>query len=496
MKLRTEEKSLKSQPDLAVSLLCMSLVGVWHDPLNCTLWTSERCVEPNRQQTTPLPNFHHIDKIREFMKKFTGNFWIAWGYFMRVSSSGTVSQAVSTGPNSTKPSNRQFLAKQGWTLEKHSNSSQSIETLIGQKNEYFRIVEGKSRELLGIDLQQYRAENIRKIEAAKSAIRCLLKYMPGADALTHTIAHTVATTLLPQANYYLTRNYPLIHLPGDKSEQGGRHIDAPKYIKHYYTIWVPLNNCPGGPLSIYPGSQTAARNLIWKFQIRTPLRKVPFFNTLFSRYLRPQPQVGQYIVFNGRTQHCGNLNTTNETTVALAFSLTDQPILTAPTRHLSSTHQGLEAEPITSIPDFVHNYLKIWSELESIQGSYRHQTDFLNICELLANRISAWNLSPGEVLRLSFGLSLYAQRLDRYTDCMVFDLASVLLAQDNLGSLEKILDKLVQQSPFFFKEFCAFYSARHQSQQVSFVIRQRLARMPQFNASNFDIHMNEKLLSW
>jgi len=202
-------------------------------------------------------------------------------------------------------------------------------------NTYGRVKSEKVQNLsqtLGLEFQDLTSElNIPRfwsvtdatdIEIRKAVLRSELRYSSTGIKLSSALASAVIEKIgNRQESKFHTLLYPIIHLPGDKAEEGGFHTDQIDRIK-LRTGWVSITHYKYIPLRFIPFGllgEALSRRLL-RHPIKTvtgvPIRAVK----------------GEVLTWRGGFYHRGNLNTSTEISCAVVIRITDTPLFLEPTR--------------------------------------------------------------------------------------------------------------------------------------------------------------------
>tara|TARA_B100000959_G_C14896851_1_gene589159 strand:+ start:310 stop:1302 length:993 start_codon:yes stop_codon:yes gene_type:complete len=276
-------------------------------------------------------------------------------------------------------------------------------------------------------------KNFFEIEMTKSFIRGLLRE----SDLSYKILIEMVENFKLSDNYssnikWCTKLYPMIHLPGDKSEAVGLHYD--NFGKNeFYTSWTALTNYKYPALSYLNHSEK-----LNKFFSKIILK------TKISNFILKKINVnkGEIFIWNGNMIHCGNLNKSNSISAAFQMKFTDKKFkheesLSIENKIIKKSHKvdnEILKKNYTKIIDFILN-LKL-----SFEENKNLTINFLKDNSIEKNKI------------LSFSLSLLAQRIstnnfqiptqiERAKIINNLDLFSLFLGAENLSSLSRLKNK-------------------------------------------------------
>lgn len=347
--------------------------------------------------------------------------------------------------------------REGWRLHGDAASRPLIERLAGRKTQLLDAV------CATIGIRQHFVEaDLVKIEQAKAILRALLRYEPDGRCLVLAVARAVAADFGAKADgLYCTLAYPIVHFPEDLSERGTTHSDGHRYIDTFYTIWTPLNPCEAGPITIAPGSHRTHRRVIDKLRRMAPVAAVRPCIDAIPDGVTPRLALGDYLVWHGKLKHIGNLNRSGATTIAMVTRLTSHPVMTEPTRALAAPHQVADEPPVDGA-EFTRQVLAIQAEIDGWVAPDTLATRFVAARELATR----WQFAPAAALRISFALTMLAQRLLTHPARGLYDLFALAVASDNLESMVRLRDAapLDQRTAFD-----TAYLAAADSQQARFL---------------------------
>jgi len=347
--------------------------------------------------------------------------------------------------------------REGWCLHGDAISRPIVERLAARKVELLDAVCAA----VGIS-QRFVAAELVKIEQAKAILRALLRYEPDGRRLVLAAARAVAADFGAALDkLYCTLAYPIVHFPEDLSERGTVHSDGHRYIDTFYTIWTPLNPCASGPITIAPGSHKPHRRMLDKLRRMAPVAAVRPRMDAIADGVTPWLALGDYLVWHGKLKHIGNLNRSGATTIAMVTRLTSHPVMTEPTRSLAAPHQVADEPPVdgsvfTARVLAIQAEIDAWSSLDKLAGRFTAAREIA----------SGWRLAPGEALRVSFALTMLAQRLLKHPSRGLYDLFALAVASDNLESLVRLRDAATVHER---ADFDAAYLAAADSRQARFL---------------------------
>ena len=327
------------------------------------------------------------------------------------------------------------MQKRGWAVAPHKLPPEILGRLVKKKDEFLTISFVEAQKAFKITLNGFESEKVEYIELAKAITRALLRYDPDSFLLARAIWKELKETFkLKSEIQYLGAPYPIIHLPEDTSEIGGRHKDDLEYIKYFYTTWTPLNDCFHQPLSIFENTHKKNNFFIRQLRIR-----LPFVNKLIlstKKELKPDIRLGEFFLWPGRTDHQGLLNKSGKTTVAMITSFSSSPIMNGPSLTVEEIEKYVAKETNIDTLSFVQKMISAWKEIRA--ESWENIEKTKNLGELTADvrrQIKKWNFSPEESKRFAFVCVLWAQRLIVKMDVTVFYFYAFFSAGDNFNAL-------------------------------------------------------------
>jgi hypothetical protein len=350
-------------------------------------------------------------------------------------------------------------ARDGWRVHADTNSAPIVARLARRKAVLLEQISAA----VGIRPDRFDPADLTRIEQAKALLRALLRHDPDGRRLVLAVARAVAADFgEPAAQFYCTLSYPIVHLPEDQSERGSVHSDGHRYIDRFYTIWTPLNPCDAGPITVAPGSHKTHRRVVDKLRRVAPIAAVKPRSDALPAGITPRLALGDYLVWHGKLKHIGNLNRSGAPTVAMVTRLTDHPVMTEPTRPIADP-SPIGDEPPVDGAAFARQVLAIQAEIDTAgDGSQALADRFAAAHE----RAACWQLEPALARRISFTLTMLAQRLLVHPNRLRYDLFALALAEDNLESLVRVRDAAPAAERPAFDDLCL---SLYDSAQVRFL---------------------------
>lgn len=381
---------------------------------------------------------------------------------------------------------RDRLEEQGWASDAHGLAEPAMTSLLARKDAVLAEAILQVERARGVSLGAFDDAKLDDIELAKAATRAVLRYDRGSLELAKAVAARMRGEFgLHDEMAWCTLPYPIVHFPMDASEKGPMHRDAYPYIRDFHTTWTPLNDCLDEPLAVIEGSH----------------RRPGFLAKLLGRRadpgptVHPDPRIGQFLVWYGSTQHEGLLNRSGRVTMALVVRFTNTPIRVEGTR----ATEALERDPLDVPPtDVPATVAALVAAFEALQARARLDAAGATKASLAEDEatIAALGLSSLDRKRLSFLLSLWAQRLEVKRDVShVHRLASVC-ARDNLHSLRKASDALLARAEAGGVAFLQDYLDAYPSVQAEHVVRMAADALPRTKPPTLRWPGSPPLLEW
>ena len=304
-----------------------------------------------------------------------------------------------------------------------------IYTLVNKLKEYLDLIKTE------INLPKaWIKKNSLEIEIKKSFIRGLLRYSQTSLKLSEVIKDKFIETYPEKKNIeWISLPYPMVHLPNDMSEDGGFHNDGPQ--KDFFTCWVPVTNYEYKALSIF-NYQNVLIDKISSVILKSGLAK------FFSKKL--DVNQGNIFFWNAKRIHKGNINSSNNTAVAIQLKLTSDIYEFEQCRNFNSNIDMYNNDQFSNLkPEEIKENYNIYKS-----SIYFLIENVLNFDELdLVNKVS--KKIANKSMHLSFGLSVLAQRIlskkklfsIQHIDQLakVIDLVSLSVGSANLISLKRLL---------------------------------------------------------
>lgn len=282
-------------------------------------------------------------------------------------------------------------------------------------------------------------EDAMTIEVQKALLRSELRYSRTGIDLASEVAKNVTRTFFGVHKHtYHTLLYPMIHLSGDKAEEGVFHTDQVSNLK-LRTGWTAITEYDYAALSYIPFGLLS--NALSSRILRAPLKP--------ERGLPIYAKQGETLTWGGGFYHRGNHNSSNQISCAVVVRVTDRPMFFERSRPTQTDHiPTKERETDTSVghSQGVNRRIQMIHALIEWVNSIDHAKSSKYLCSEI-NQYLADQACLSDP-RLSFSLSLVAQRIRTvpalfYEDSdqakfvsYVLDLTSLLCGAENLASLQ------------------------------------------------------------
>jgi len=244
--------------------------------------------------------------------------------------------------------------------------------------------------------KKWRKEEALIIEIKKSFIRGLLRYSACSLKLVDAIKTNFIKQFPDKKNIeWISLPYPMIHLPNDNTEDGGFHNDGDK--KDFFTCWVPITNYDYQALSIFK-FQNKLIDRISSLIIKSGIPNI------FSKKLNASQ--GNIFFWNAQRIHKGNLNISNNISVAIQLKLTSQIYEFEQSRNFISKQKNDFNDQFNNLDNS-----KILKSFESYNSCLSFlienvsKYDELSLVNKLSEKIKKKSMS------ISFALSVLAQRI-------------------------------------------------------------------------------------
>ena len=320
-------------------------------------------------------------------------------------------------------------------------------------------------------------------EVLKSTIRSLARYSSESKIFVKSLINDLLNHQEGIKDFYLTPPYVIIHLPKDYSEQGTFHNDTVKYCGNSFTSWTPINNYKMNfpALSIINKSHSFYIKMIFKIMNKIKLSKK--INQIF-KFLKIKPidlivKKNFSYLWHSDLIHKGNLNISDKIHMALVTRISKKPLYYEPTVKISEI---IEDDNLSNkINEVAFDNLS--SKIFEICKFAEKEIDLIKYAYHLRDTVDKNFLK-----HISFALSIISQRFQKNIFSYKLDLISFLVANENLISLERFLNKFKDQeiSRDIIKKF---YESKNLSYQETMIIKK-------FKKLNLDDVINQKKIGW
>ncbi|MEO6883806.1 MAG: hypothetical protein ABI199_07255 [Bacteroidia bacterium] len=363
------------------------------------------------------------------------------------------------------------LKKYGWSSAEHELQKEIFSLLLERKNYFLQTTLLEVQKEFHVSISTFDDNLIEYIELVKAIVRSFLRYDPSSIKLAKSICQKLKSTYqLSSEINFCTLPYPIIHFPFDTSEIGPEHKDGYDYIKHFYTTWTPLNECTYQPISIIEKTHKKDNFLMRK--IIKKIKIVATFLHSLKKTVKPDLKLGEFLLWLGNTDHEGLQNIKNDVTMALVFRFTSSPIMYEGTLSVEELEKYFLDVPAIDSDKLIKKSIQIFKQIDdhAKQQAYEKET-FESLVQKIDEKIVAWNLKSFESKRLSFMLTLWAQRLEVKKEITLFYLYAINLTQDNLYSLHKSLNYILKiYGEHSLKSYIKFIINKGNNVQVRYII--------------------------
>jgi hypothetical protein len=398
---------------------------------------------------------------------------------------------------------RKKFKKEGWLHFDGAKTKNLIQNCVEKRNEWLSIIQNIVYQHTGVKIESYESKYLVEFALVKSIFRSLMRY----DLSTYQLAKGVSKEVLENLGengdrYYCTPPYTYVHFPNDASEASEFHVDVKGYEGEYIIAWVPLNSCYHQPMSLKPRSQhkwTVTR-VIGAAERRLGVKNIPWF---FKRLIAPDLECGEYLVWDGRLHHAGNLNKSNSTHVVLNFRMSTIPETLEPTITYNEL-QALGTGPIQqlsndSVKAYANTYISIFQQIDNNLTWQKKQQSLIETSKEISNLISSWNLSTIDLKRVSFGLTLGAMRRpSKNPEVAYINLVANLIAPECLYLFHSFIKFAMENyTPEDVAKFLIYYLDLYPITQVAEVIKNIISQYPQLKSLDINLDkQNIRYDSW
>jgi hypothetical protein len=300
--------------------------------------------------------------------------------------------------------------------------------------------------LLNLNVNWNKEQN-REIELKKCFMRGVIRESRFVGLLQkHLITKLKKNDYFKNYNFF-SKFYPMVHLPGDKSESSEYlHYDEDENIE-IFTCWMPLTQNVYEEISIFKFENALIEHL------NKILSRVKFFN-FFSK--RIKSKYGYIYIWSGKRLHKGNLNTSNNISCAIQMKISKKELTKEKFKTTLFKEDFFEYNKIErSEKSYLENYEKL-NFFVRILNNFQKK-EFISFNDLIAKikNLSFENINEN-YQEISFSLSVYSQRMrslykndTKYLfNCLCYDVASIILGGSNIISIFRVEEDI----KFFFKK--------------------------------------------
>jgi ectoine hydroxylase-related dioxygenase (phytanoyl-CoA dioxygenase family) len=380
--------------------------------------------------------------------------------------------------------------QEGWQNFKGVKSKDLIFNCINTRNEWLPIIEEVVFQATRTKFQRYKSEHLTEYALVKSIFRSLMRYDNG----TYQLAKSVSKELLEALGengeqYYCTPPYTYVHFPDDISEASEFHIDVDTYEGEYLVIWIPLNDCNHKPITLKPRShyKLTITQILGIIERKLGVKKLPWF---FERIISPDLKKGEFLVWDGRLHHAGNINKSDSIHIVLNFRLSTIPDRFEPTIKYSELQNAVlitkDQFLNNGIKIFAENYIRIYNEIKKNQPWNEGSQSLIEIAKRTLDLIKNWKLSDIDTKRISFGMTLGTMRRPSIDyEVAYINLVANLMAPEYLWSLNSFVKfALGKYKSEEVVEFLLFYYHLYPLKQVVEIINELKKKHPSLSSFN------------
>jgi len=318
----------------------------------------------------------------------------------------------------------------GYSIEDYNNNEKVILKELCEYRDY--LTKNISKNINLVDQEIY-----------KTWIRSNIRYSKLSVKLIKMFVKRISDSESKLKKFYTTLPYVLIHFPEDSLEVGTIHSDNYRF-EEMYTCWTPINTniTQYSPISIFIKTNNyltfISATLLLKLIKNTKLQK--FLLNIFGKKEKELIAIpGKYYIWDGKTLHIGNLNTSNQIHTAMTYRITKNKNPYEPSVRIDRINDLNEIDFFNE-KEFLNLLFQIHKKY---QDSIIVLTNNISCIELI-NKISKEYKDLNEEIkkRLSFAFSLLGQRLDKIDKnySLVLHCLSLAFGSENMNS-KRVLDK-------------------------------------------------------
>ena len=291
--------------------------------------------------------------------------------------------------------------------------------------------------LLSIDLKSNWEKNeALDYEIKKSFTRGLIRYSEHTNELVDLIKNDFKSKFPNKKNIeWISLPYPMIHLSYDYSEDGGFHNDG--HQNDFYTCWLPVTDYKYDALSIYKFQN----KIIDKFS--SLIIKIGMPKFLQDRIKASQ---GNVFYWNAKRIHKGNLNISNQISVAIQLKITSEIYELEQTRNFNKSQNTNLKSQFTNFDDEqIYKNFNLYNNIVKFILENIDRYDEFHIIKHVSSMLDTKSMP------FSFALSVLSQRIitnrkifqiknnEKFVN--ILDLISLLVGSANLISLKRLIKK-------------------------------------------------------
>jgi len=333
------------------------------------------------------------------------------------------------------------LKNNGWSTYTDPN----FQSIIKQTNIEIKVFSHELDHLLS----NYSELGFSKPVLFKALVRSFSRHSNGARRILEYLHENAEKMcLFDNEKYYLTLCLPMMHLPKPNFSGGPFHVDHYGYMSRSQSIWIPIIELFGKPISLIPKSHKGFLNFFLRVTKKI-LKKFDPFPILFQK--KPKIKLGNLYSWDGNTIHKGNINTSSDFTLSLVIKLTPYPVMSEPTIEVTNNLLDMGEEENPS-PE------KMLETLLETLGSKAMQQNFLTcgfeqFFAMFDNHIKQNSYPISLCKRVSYALYwLAGDEKDLFT-CTKYHLASLAFYSDNVISIRRVLENLNEENNDSFRQF-------------------------------------------
>ena len=290
--------------------------------------------------------------------------------------------------------------------------------------------------------------NFKQLELKKCYIRGVLRESHLMGVLhEYLISDLCKNNTFNKYNFF-TKPYPMIHLPGDKSESTNYlHYDQEDDVETY-TCWLPITKNDYEEISIF-----IYENPLVNFFAKI-ISKIKFFKIISNQL---KSKFGYYYLWSGKRLHKGNLNTSNQLSCAIQMKISLKELSKEVSKkNPLKNNSFIFKNKIVSEKSYKENFYNLSTVINDLDAIKNNEFNDLVFLISKIKSLIFFNFTENNQ-EISFAISIFSQRIrpqyknDRIVlfNCFCYDIASVLLGGSNTVSLFRIKNDI----KFFYNNF-------------------------------------------